>query len=106
MLLLAAALGVVTAATKVVTGWYGAKRLGVATRGRVRAGTGLIARGEFSIVIAGIGVAAGVTEPLGPLAAAYVLLMAVAGPVITRIADPLVARRLSHTATRRSPPTP
>lgn len=96
MLGLALLLGVITAATKVLTGWYGAARLGVGTRGRVRAGTGLVARGEFSIVIAGIGVGAGIEEPLGALAAAYVLLLAVAGPVITRVADPLVAARLGQ----------
>lgn len=86
--LLALALGVVTAATKVVTGWYAAGRLGAAPRGRTRAGTALIARGEFSIVIAGLG--AGVADPqLAPLAAAYVLLLAIAGPIVTRFADPL-----------------
>lgn len=44
----------------------------------------LVARGEFSIVIAGLGVA---IEPhLGSLAAAYVLLMVIAGPVLARLA--------------------
>jgi monovalent cation:H+ antiporter-2, CPA2 family len=94
MIGLAFLLGVVTAATKVATGWHAARRLGIGTRGRVRAGTGLIARGEFSIVIAGIGVAAGVEHPLGSLAAAYVLLLAIAGPIVTRVADPVVASRL------------
>lgn len=86
---LALALGAVTAVTKVATGWYAAGRLGVGTGGRMRAGTALIARGEFSIVIAGLGVAAGVEPGLGPLAAAYVLLMAVLGTVMARVADPL-----------------
>lgn len=81
---LAVGLGVVTAATKVATGWYAAGRLGIARPGRIRAGTVLIARGEFSIVIAGLGVNAGLEGDLGPLAAAYVLLLAVAGPVLAR----------------------
>lgn len=80
----ALALAVVTAATKVATGWYGARRDGVGSRGRWRAGTVLIARGEFSIVIAGLAVAAGITE-LNAVATAYVLVLAVAGPIITRI---------------------
>jgi CPA2 family monovalent cation:H+ antiporter-2 len=43
----------------------------------------LIARGEFSIVIAGLGV---VIEPrLGPLSAAYVLIMVIAGPILARV---------------------
>lgn len=89
----AVALAVVTAATKVGTGWYAAARMQVARRGRMRAGTALVARGEFSIVIAGLGLAAGIEDDLGGLAAAYVLILAVAGPVLTRFADPLTPRR-------------
>lgn len=94
---IALALGVVTAATKLYTGWWAARRVGVATKGRFRAGSALVARGEFSIVIAGLGVAAGIEPQLGPVSAAYVLLMAVAGPFLTRavgpILDSLAARR-------------
>jgi CPA2 family monovalent cation:H+ antiporter-2 len=85
----AAALGVVTAATKVATGAWAARRAGVALPGRVRAGTVLVARGEFSIILAGVALAGGVTTDLGSLTAAYVLLMATAGPVLTRFADPI-----------------
>jgi CPA2 family monovalent cation:H+ antiporter-2 len=84
-------LALVTATTKLATGWYAARRDGIAVPGRLRAGTALIARGEFSIVIAGLAVAAGITS-LGPLAAGYVLLLAVAGPVITRFAEPNALR--------------
>ncbi|MGY1712418.1 cation:proton antiporter [Geodermatophilus sp. SYSU D00758] len=80
-------LGVVTAVTKVATGWFAARRDGVAVPGRLRAGTALVARGEFSIVIAGLAVAAGIPE-LGPVATGYVLLLAVLGPVLTRFAEP------------------
>jgi monovalent cation:H+ antiporter-2, CPA2 family len=93
-------LAVLTAATKVYTGWWAARRLGVATRGRFRAGTALIPRGEFSIVLAGIGVAAGLEPQLGPLAAAYVLLLAISGPILARFSDPLVGRALAF---RRAP---
>lgn len=81
---LPAALGlaVAGAATKIYTGWFAAGRDGAGRRGRLRAGTALIARGEFSIVIIGL---AGTTYPvLGPLVTAYVLVLAVAGPLITR----------------------
>lgn len=47
-------LAVVTGLTKVLTGRYAASRDGVGPRGRLRAGTALIARGEFSIVIVGL----------------------------------------------------
>ncbi|WP_432520775.1 cation:proton antiporter [Kineococcus sp. SYSU DK006] len=88
VLLPALALVVVGVATKLVTGWFAAKRAGIALPGRVRAGAALIPRGEFSIVIAGLATAAGVDGRLAALAAAYVLAMAVLGPVLARFADP------------------
>jgi len=91
----AALLALATAATKVGTGWWAARRAGVGTLGRVRAGTVIVARGEFNIVIAGL--AAGVRPELAPLAAAYVMIMAVSGPVVARLAEPAagVVRRLA-----------
>lgn len=77
-------LAIVTAGTKVVTGWYAAGRDGVGRKGRMRAGTALIARGEFSVVIAGLAVGAGFVE-VGPVATAYVLVLAVTGPIVTRV---------------------
>ena len=81
---LAILLGVVTALTKVLTGYWSAKRAGSDRRGSIRAGAALIARGEFSIVIAGLG--AGIEPRLGPLAAAYVLFLAIIGPIAARFA--------------------
>jgi monovalent cation:H+ antiporter-2, CPA2 family len=89
----AAALAVVTGATKVLTGAWAAGRGGVGLPGRLRAGTVLVARGEFSIILAGIALAEGLEPELGALAAAYVLIVASAGPLLTRFADP-VAQRL------------
>jgi CPA2 family monovalent cation:H+ antiporter-2 len=87
VLLLAIALALVTTLTKGATGWWAAGWEGIAHRGRIRAGTALVARGEFSIVIAGLGVNAGVEPRLAPLAAAYVLLLAVGGPILARFAE-------------------
>ncbi|MFJ6157046.1 cation:proton antiporter [Pseudarthrobacter sp. NPDC092184] len=85
-------LAVITAATKMATGMWAAKRAGIARPGRLRAGATLIARGEFSIVIAGLAVASGaVPGELAALATAYVLLMAVIGPLAARFAGPLTA---------------
>lgn len=80
---LALALGVVTTLTKVLVGYWAAWRTGIDRRGSWRAGVALIARGEFSIVIAGLG--ASVEPRLGPLAAAYVLLLAIVGPLLARV---------------------
>jgi len=87
--LLLAVTGVVT---KTATGWWAAKRAGIGPRGRIRAGFSLIPRGEFSIVIAGLAVVAGVDRDLGPLATAYVLIVAVVGSLAMRFADRLPVR--------------
>lgn len=79
-------------AGKLATGWHAARRAGAGLPGRVRAGTALIARGEFSIVIASLAIEAGVDERLGPLAAGYVLAIAIIGTVMTRLARPLAER--------------
>ncbi len=80
-------LAVVTLATKVATGWYAAGRVGAGHRGRLRAGTVLIARGEFSIVIAALGAGLADGAELGAMAAGYVLVTAVVGPLATRFSD-------------------
>ena len=89
---IAVVLLVVASLTKVATGWWATKRAGVANRGRMRAGTALIARGEFSIVIAGLALGTGIEEDLVPLAATFVLLTAIAGPIITKFADSLAPK--------------
>lgn len=84
MLPAALALAAVTALTKVVTGAYAARRDGVARPGQLRAGTALIARGEFSLVI--IGLAGTTVAAIGPIATPYVFVLATIGPVLTRFA--------------------
>jgi monovalent cation:H+ antiporter-2, CPA2 family len=83
---LPAALGlaVLSGLTKVLTGMYAARRDGVARKGRLRAGTALIARGEFSLIIIGL---VGTSIPaVAALATSYVFVMAIAGPVLARFA--------------------
>lgn len=82
MLPAALILAVVTAGTKVATGAFAARRDGVARRGQVRAGTALIPRGEFSLIIIGL---AGKSIPaVAALATSYVFIMAIVGPVLAR----------------------
>ncbi len=95
MLPAAAVLAVVTAATKLASGWYAAGRDGAGRRGRLRAGTALIARGEFSVII--VGLATPAHDRLTALVTTYVMLLAVCGPVLARLAP---TRRLP---TRPSP---
>jgi monovalent cation:H+ antiporter-2, CPA2 family len=96
----AVVLAVATAGTKMATGVWAARRQGIARMGQARAGAALVARGEFSIVIAGLAVSAGAVEgELAALATAYVLLMAVLGPVAARIVEPVM-----QWVTRERPP--
>ncbi len=77
----AAVLTIVSGATKVLTGYWASKE--ISRKAAIRAGATLVARGEFSIVIAGLGVAA---EPqVGPISAAYVLITAIVGPIVARL---------------------
>jgi CPA2 family monovalent cation:H+ antiporter-2 len=95
----ALALAIVTIGTKVATGWLAAGRAGASPKGRMRAGATLIARGEFSIVIAALGVELADGADLGTFAAAYVLITAIVGPLAAKYADRLVPRN------RREPST-
>ncbi len=76
-------LGVCTAITKILAGYWAAARNRIDSAGRWRAGMALVARGEFSIIIAGLGTA--IKPRLGPLAAAYVLFLAIRGPILSRL---------------------
>jgi CPA2 family monovalent cation:H+ antiporter-2 len=97
-------LAVVTTVTKVVTGWWAAKRQGIAKMGRARAGAALVARGEFSIVIAGLAVSAGaVDHQLAALATAYVLIMAVFGPLAARAVEPVMRAARARLRPRTAP---
>ncbi|KJK35805.1 potassium transporter [Streptomyces variegatus] len=105
VLLPALALAAVTTATKIATGYWAARRAGIGPRGRWRAGGTLVARGEFSIVIAGLAVTSGIEPSLGPLATAYVLILVLLGPLTARWTEPL-ATRLTGRFHRRTAPIP
>ncbi len=79
----AAGLGLVTGAAKIATGYIAARRARIDQLGSWRAGAALVARGEFSIIIAALG--ATVEPQLGPLAAAYVLFLATGGSILMRM---------------------
>ena len=97
VLLPALVLVVVATVGKLVTGWVAGRRFGASTRGRLRAGALLIARGEFSIIIAELGVEAGLEPQLAPLATTIVFCLAVLGPVAVHVA------RTTHRYAPRSP---
>lgn len=101
VLWLALALAAIGVVTKMITGWWAAARTGSHFAGRLRAGLLMIPRGEFAIVIAGLAVEAGANPQLVSLSAAYVLILAVAGPLLTRTAEPLTRLRQRRALRRR-----
>ena len=90
------ALFAVTSLTKVAVGWWAARELDSGPHAGIRAGTALIARGEFSVVVAGVGVTAGIEPELGPLAGGYVLATALAGTLLVRLTGSRPAPRASE----------
>jgi len=86
-LLPAAALAAVTMATKFLTGYLAARKNDIGIPGRWRAGLALTPRGEFSIIIAGLAISAGLNQSIVPFAATYMLMTVIAGPVLARLPD-------------------
>jgi CPA2 family monovalent cation:H+ antiporter-2 len=91
VLLTALGLALVTALTKLATGLWAVRRSGDKLSA-LSAGITLMAHGEFSIVIAGLAVGAGVAPELGTLSAAYVLILAVLAPLMARLVEPVYTR--------------
>ena len=90
VLLPAAGLAIVTIGTKVLTGWFAATSVEGGTISKLRAGALLSARGEFSVIIAGLVAVSGVLPPqFQAFVAAYVLLTATAGPLLARWVEPI-----------------
>ncbi|MGW0865977.1 cation:proton antiporter [Streptomyces sp. NPDC002611] len=104
VLLPALALAAVTTATKIATGYWAARRAGIGPKGRWRAGGTLVARGEFSIVIAGLAVTAGIEPSLGPLATAYVLILVLLGPLTARWTEPVATLLTGRVRRRKAAP--
>jgi CPA2 family monovalent cation:H+ antiporter-2 len=99
----ALALALVGIATKLVTGWFAGARAGVGRPARLRAGAALIPRGEFSIIVAGLVVTGTTSNALAATTAAYVLVLAVVGPLAPRLVEPF-ARRLTAQAAAQAAP--
>jgi CPA2 family monovalent cation:H+ antiporter-2 len=86
----------------VCAGAYAARREGADRRAGLRAGTALIARGEFSLVVVGL-VGAAADPRMSTLVAAYVAVLATGGPILTRLVggrDRVQPGAVAHGGTR------
>lgn len=94
------ALSMTVVAGKVVAGSLGVFAAGAGVREAVRAGMSLAQIGEFSFIIAGVGLASGATRPfVFPVAVAVSALTTLATPWMVRVSDPVaqwVDRALPH----------
>jgi len=94
---------VVTIFGNLVAGIVAARLQRLGPQEAANIGLSVLARGEFSLILASLAVVAGLDGRLGPFAAAYVLVLAVAGPLAASRSD-LLARRLpSRLFERRVP---
>jgi len=88
-----------TTPTKLVSGYYSGRTYDLSPQRSVRVGVGLVARGEFSLVIAALaagGTGAVMRETIPALAVGYVLAMSVLGTLLMTQSDrieTLVLRR-------------
>lgn len=103
MILAATALATVLSILgKTATGYLAGKFAGLSFPAALTAGLTLIPRGEFSIVLAALATAAGLGDIIGPFTALYILLLAVAGPLLTRESF-RIAEALRHLRPGKSP---
>ena len=90
----------VTVVTKFATGWVAAGRAAIGKPGRARAGAALIAHGEFSIVIAELGISR--ENDLGALAATYVTILTLVGALLYQFSDSITLPALKKRSRTRS----
>jgi monovalent cation:H+ antiporter-2, CPA2 family len=87
VLLAALVLGVVTVGTKMFGGWWAARRNGIGSAGRLRAGPALNPRGEFSITSPGWPAASPAPKTFPPSPPPTCWSWPSAGPLAAQAAD-------------------
>ncbi|MEC3668598.1 cation:proton antiporter [Bacillus velezensis] len=80
------ALGAVllTIAGNFIAGMIAGRRAGLSHKASSNIGLTIVSRGEFSIIVANLGIAGGLSASLKPFAALYVLILAIFGPLLTK----------------------
>ncbi len=73
---------VLTTASKLVSGTLGARLYGLAKTRQARVASGIVARGEFSLIIGALAAVAGLGSAIPSFAVAYVLVMSILGTVL------------------------
>jgi len=81
---LAAGAAFLTIVANFVAGMFAGRNAGLTHKASLNIGLTMIARGEFTIIIANLGVSAGLMPVLQPASALYVLIMAILGPMMAK----------------------
>ncbi|GAB7389017.1 cation:proton antiporter [Bacillaceae bacterium] len=74
----------VTIVGNVVAGMIAGRKAGLSHKASLNIGLTVMARGEFSIVVANLGITAGLMPMLKPFSALYVLILAILGPLLAK----------------------
>ncbi|KIN39272.1 K(+)/H(+) antiporter subunit KhtU [Bacillus subtilis] len=67
-----------------IAGMVAGRRAGLSHKAASNIGLTIVSRGEFSIIVANLGIAGGLSATLKPFAALYVLILAILGPLVTK----------------------
>ncbi|EPY09821.1 cation:proton antiporter [Paenibacillus sp. chi10] len=80
------ALGAVllTVVSNMVAGWMAGRKAGLSYKASTNIGLTIMARGEFTIIVANLGISAGLMPLLKPFSALYVLVLAIVGPLLAK----------------------
>jgi CPA2 family monovalent cation:H+ antiporter-2 len=91
---------VVTLVVNLTAGVITARLFGYNQRGAVNVGLTILGRGEFSLILATLAIAAGLDSRIGPFVALYVLILAIVSPLLASQSQ-VLARRLPDWLLRR-----
>lgn len=75
---------ILTLAGNFIAGMIAGRRAGLSHKASSNIGLTIVSRGEFSIIVANLGIAGGLSATLKPFAALYVLILAILGPLLTK----------------------
>ncbi|MER0468528.1 K(+)/H(+) antiporter subunit KhtU [Bacillus cabrialesii subsp. cabrialesii] len=67
-----------------IAGMVAGRRAGLSHKASSNIGLTIVSRGEFSIIVANLGIVGGLSATLKPFAALYVLILAILGPLLTK----------------------
>ncbi|MBP3041654.1 cation:proton antiporter, partial [Bacillaceae bacterium Marseille-Q3522] len=67
-----------------IAGMLAGKKVGLSNKASTNIGLTIVSRGEFSIIMANLGIAGGLTPMLKPFSALYVLILAILGPLMAK----------------------